>query len=187
MPRRERPSRPRAPASLARGRRCADRRPRSSGGRAVRVGRSHGLGYNEPTGLEGSVGERARGHLVPPSPASQDRYASLTGPAMKGRGQRSIPGARTVAPTGTGTARAPPRPSPLVTALRRPVEPAGPSGLDDLPHVVDAVGVAGHRVVVEEIERQAVVRDLRLAVVGALDRAELAGDAGARGGRRAVG
>ena len=86
---------------------------------AARVGRSHGLGYNEPTGLDGSVGERARGHLVPPSPASQDRYAGLTGPAMKGRGQRSIPRARPVAPAVTRNGEGSTETLAVVCVMRR--------------------------------------------------------------------
>ena len=57
-----------------------DRRPRSAGAPAARVGRSRGPGYDEPTGLGGSVGGRVRGHrclLRRPhgtgTPASQDR------------------------------------------------------------------------------------------------------------------
>ena len=82
-PRTRRPgrrSRPRAPATPDRGRRSAGRRPRSCGVPAARVGRSRGPGYDEPTGLGGSVGGRVRRHrclLRRPhgtgTPASQDR------------------------------------------------------------------------------------------------------------------
>ena len=46
-----------------------------SGAPAAWVGRSHGLGYNEPTGLVGSVGERVRGHRC--------LLAGLTGPVRR--------------------------------------------------------------------------------------------------------
>ena len=63
-------------------------------GRAItwlRIQRTH-----RPRGLGGQT--RAQTSM-PPSPASRDRYASLTGPAMKGRRQGSIPGGRRAAAT----------------------------------------------------------------------------------------
>ena len=63
----------------------------------------------------------------------------------------------------------------------------GPAlGLDCLPVCVDALGVTGSRVAGEEVQRQAVIGDLVLPVVGAVDRPELAGHAGAPRRRHAV-
>ena len=64
------------------------RRGAGGTGRAItrlRIQRTH-----RPRGLGG---RGACADIEPPSPASRDRYASLTGPAMKGRRQGSIPGA----------------------------------------------------------------------------------------------
>ena len=69
-------------------------------GRAItrpRIQRTH-----RPRGLGGRT--RARTSM-PPSPASRDRYASLTGPAMKGRAQGST--------WGPGPVTQEPRPRPI--------------------------------------------------------------------------
>ena len=123
---RGRSNRPRAPAARDPGRRCAGRRRRWHGVGAGRSPTAHqGPGYDEPTG------HRARWAWTntvdgPPSPASRDRYASLTGPAMKGRGQRSIP----VVPPEPPIAARRPRAVPGRLGL---LAPAGTRGLKPFP------------------------------------------------------
>ena len=112
---------------------------------------------------------------------------------MKGRRQGSTPGARSVGPVTpvpghrarTRRRRGPPDPRRHVARMGSILDRPR-SGLDGLPVRVDAVGVAGRLVVLEEVERQPVVGHLDGAVVTS-DRAELAGHAGPAGRCRAGG
>ncbi len=104
---------------------------------------------------------RTCGDIQPPSPASRDRYASLTGLAMKGRRQGSIPGARRgwpraqvaghrharSAPNGVQTARAKWGPTDATKSQarrrgRKPGSGVGIAALDDATFLVPAVPAA---------------------------------------------
>ena len=75
-----------------------DRRRRSAGVRR-HGSRDHAAPDTTTHRPRGRGGRGACADIEPPSPASRDRYASLTGPAMKGRRQGSIPADGPAAPS----------------------------------------------------------------------------------------